>query len=114
MQGYINHGLINYNPKFFWMLGRSNGYKLVDADVALLDGDYELPRDIVDLVSTFRPDIRTRWQRYRAADSMVLTIFQKVFDTPYVAPIDVPTGTKTDDRALQERYWSVFKPNAFG
>ena len=26
-QGYMNHGLVNYNPKFFWMLARSNGYK---------------------------------------------------------------------------------------
>jgi hypothetical protein len=114
MQGMINHGLVNYNPKFFWMLGRSNGYKLVDADVSFADSDYELPQNIVDLLSTFRPDIRTRRQRYRVADSMVLTIFQKVFDSPYVAPLDVPTGTKTDNRALQERYWSVFKPNAFG
>src|SRR6266511_2933646 len=22
-QGYMNHGLVNYNPKFFWMLARS-------------------------------------------------------------------------------------------
>src|SRR4051812_623146 len=25
-QGMLNHGLINYNFKFFWMLARSNGY----------------------------------------------------------------------------------------
>ena len=24
--GTPNHGLVSYNPKFFWMLGRSNGY----------------------------------------------------------------------------------------
>src|SRR3990167_11107616 len=28
-QGMFNHGLINYNPKFFWMLARSNGYEWV-------------------------------------------------------------------------------------
>ena len=26
-QGMFCHGLVNYNPKFFWMLARSNGYK---------------------------------------------------------------------------------------
>jgi hypothetical protein len=26
-QGLFMHGLVNYNPKFFWMLARSNGYK---------------------------------------------------------------------------------------
>ena len=24
----LNHGLINYNPKFFWMLCRSNAYRI--------------------------------------------------------------------------------------
>jgi methyltransferase family protein len=27
--GQFNHGLVNYNPKFFWMLARSNGYRLL-------------------------------------------------------------------------------------
>lgn len=31
-QGMLNHGLVNYNLKFFWMLGRSNGYNFVFAD----------------------------------------------------------------------------------
>jgi hypothetical protein len=29
------------------------------------------------------------------------------------APIDVDTGTRTENPVLEERYWSVFKPNAF-
>ena len=31
-QGMFNHGFVNYNFKFFWMLARSNGYKFVHAD----------------------------------------------------------------------------------
>src|SRR5580692_573975 len=31
-QGMFNHGLINYNLKFFWMLSRSNGYGWLDMD----------------------------------------------------------------------------------
>jgi hypothetical protein len=113
MQGMFNHGLVNYNPKFFWMLARSNGYKLIDLDVSGSDFYYELPDNIVDSVSTFRPDIRARRTSYRAADTMLLAVLQKTFDTPYVAPLDVPTGTHTDNKKLEERYWSVLKPDAW-
>src|SRR5205085_2282669 len=36
-QGMFNHGLVNYNPKFFWMLARSNGYKFLASQ--FLGGD---------------------------------------------------------------------------
>jgi hypothetical protein len=41
----------------------------------------------------------------------VVVALQKVFDTPFVAPLDVPTGTTTEHAALRERYWSVLKPD---
>jgi hypothetical protein len=113
MQGMLNHGLVNYNPKFFWMLARSNGYKFLDIDIFGSTSYYELPQNIVEAISPFRPDIGGRSSAYRAADTMLLIVMQKVFDTPYVAPIDVNTGTRTDNKVLEERYWSVFRPNAF-
>lgn len=112
MQGMFNHGLINYNPKFFWMLARSNGYKLIDLDVTFTNTYYELPDNIVDSVSAFRPDIGRR-NRLRAADTMLLVLLQKTFDTPYVPPLDVATGTRTTNKVLEERYWSVLKPDAW-
>jgi len=42
--------------------------------------------------------------------SLVVAL-QKVFDTPFVAPLDVPTGTTTEHAGLRERYWSVLKPD---
>jgi len=39
-------------------------------------------------------------------------VMQKEFDMAYVAPLDVNTGTRTDNKMLQERYWTVFKPDA--
>jgi hypothetical protein len=113
MQGMLNHGLVNYNPKFFWMLARSNGYRLVYMDVIARTSYYALPENIAASVSPFEPDIDVRRHAYRAADMGIVTVLQKVFDTPYVAPIDVQTGTRTDDKVLEERYWSVFKPDAF-
>jgi SAM-dependent methyltransferase len=113
MQGMLNHGLVNYNPKFFWMLARSNGYRLLYMNVAAGTSYYTLPDNIADSVSPFEPDIEVRRHDLRVADTLVVAILQKVFDTPYVAPIDVQTGTRTDNKVLEERYWSVFKPNAF-
>ena len=41
----------------------------------------------------------------------MVVALQKVFDTPFVAPLDVPTGTTTEHATLRERYWSVLKPD---
>jgi hypothetical protein len=32
LQGHLRHGLFNYNPKFFWMLARSNAYREIYVD----------------------------------------------------------------------------------
>jgi hypothetical protein len=113
MQGMLNHGLVNYNPKFFWMLARSNGYRVVYMNVNAATSYYSLPKNIVGSVSPFEPDIEKRRHAYRVADMDLVAVLQKVFDIPYVAPIDVETGTRTNNKVLEQRYWSVFKPNAF-
>lgn len=125
MQGMLNHGLVNYNPKFFWMLARSNGYRVVYMNVisaqrirwwwpfVLHQVRYGFPDNIAAAISPFEPDIDDRRAGFRVADMNLIAVLQKVFDTPYVAPIDVPTGARVDDSRLKERYWSVFKPNAF-
>jgi hypothetical protein len=41
----------------------------------------------------------------------IVVALQKVFDTPFVAPLDVPTGATTDHASLRDRYWSVFNPD---
>src|SRR5579864_6274463 len=38
---------------------------------------------------------------------------QKVFKIPFVAPLDVMTGTRTTNEALAARYWTVFTPDPF-
>jgi len=112
-QGYFNHGLVNYNPKFFWMLARSNGYKFLSADFRTSDASYGLPQNIIDHVQGFDASIASRSENYRAVDASVFVVMQKVFDIPFVPPIDVPTGTKTNITALEERYWTVFQEGAF-
>jgi hypothetical protein len=95
------------------MLARSNGYKWIYANYIGLPPHYELPQNIVDSILPHAPEILQCRKDHLVTDSMLTIIMQKVFATPYVAPLDVATGTKTTNKTLENRYWSVFKENAF-
>jgi hypothetical protein len=112
-QGYLNHGLMNYNLKFFWMLARSNGYKWIYSDFTLSGDSYGMPENILDDVRVFENDIDQRVKSYAAVDCGIIVAMQKVFDIAFVPPIDIPTGTIVTDKNLKRRYWTVFNPNAF-
>ena len=112
-QGYLNHGLVNYNLKFFWMLARSNGYKWIYNDFTFSNEKYSLPENIRDSVRVFENNIDQRTQDYDALDCGIVVAMQKVFDIEFVPPIDIPTGTVVTDKNLKRRYWTVFNPNAF-
>lgn len=112
-QGLFNHGLVNYNPKFFWMLARSNGYRVLHADFWHADRSECLPRNVLDHVESFVPDAGERLASYTATDCMLLFVLKKSHAIDFVAPLDVATGTQTDNAMLQDRYWTVFVPGAF-
>jgi hypothetical protein len=111
--GMLNHGLVNYNPKFFWMLARGNGYRFIQADYGQSLEPYALPDNIVNFLGSIDPASIERTSKYQVADAGLSVVMQKAFDIPYVPPIDVATGTQTDIEALKQRYWTVFKPNVF-
>lgn len=112
-QGMINHGLINYNPKFFWMLARSNGYKWVYSDYTTSTAYYDLPENIVDCMLPYNPSIVSQKKEYHLADCGLVVVMQKTYDSPYVPALDVPTGANPTNKTLAKRYWSVFQPDAF-
>jgi hypothetical protein len=112
-QGYMNHGLVNYNMKFFWMLARSNGYKWVYSDFTLSNKQYCLPGNILDDVGKFENNINERTNDYLTMDCGIVIALQKIVDIDFVPPIDVPTGSAVTDKNLKRRYWTVFNPNAF-
>jgi hypothetical protein len=112
-QGMFNHGLVNYNPKFFRMLERSNGYRLLHMNFISSESAYTLPQNIQDDVIAYHPHAARRLGDYKASDCAVVVALKKRFDLPFVAPIDVPTGTNAHDKLLEDRYWTVFKPIAF-
>jgi SAM-dependent methyltransferase len=109
-QGLVNHGLLKYNPKWFWMLARSNDYRWLDFDYASLGHITDLPDNVVDAIAAHRPDIAERKTQYKVVDGALWVTFQKVRDIEFIPPLDVNTGTKTANAALIERYWTVFAP----
>jgi hypothetical protein len=112
-QGYFNHGLVNYNPKFFWMLARSNGYIRLHSDFDFSRSAGGLPHDIIEDTSMFISEFAERANSYRAADACLRIVFLKHQDRAYVAPLDVDTGSQTEHAILKQRYWPVFEPDAF-
>jgi hypothetical protein len=110
LQGNFNHGLVNYNPKFFWMLARSNGYRWLHVDYHR-GTPGPLPQNILDSGKQYYPDLMERFSGYVAEDCGQVMVLQKLTNNPYVAPIDVNNGAKAPNRKLEQRYWTVFRPD---
>ncbi len=112
VQGMVNHGLINYNFKFFWMLARSNGYKIIHADFMPEKNQSDLPDNIAEFLISSRLAGQPAPLDYKVRDAGMLLAMQKSFDIAFVPPLDVDTGMSTDFAPLKERYWTVFDPEA--
>jgi hypothetical protein len=110
-QGSFNHGLINYNLKFFWLLARSNEYKFLYARYDKSE-PYEFPKNIVEFVGSLDGVIHPATFAHPVADCGIAVVLQKRLTIPFVPPLDVDTGTQTDNEALRKRYWTVFDPDA--
>lgn len=109
-QGSFNHGLVNYSPKFFWMLSRSNDYQWLHFDYATSGNSYPVPTNLIEAVVPFAPDIIERMRNTTVMNAGLLVALKKRDNRPYVPPIDVPMGVRTSDRKLLERYPTVFSP----
>jgi SAM-dependent methyltransferase len=113
-QGYITHGLMNYDPKFFWMLARSNGYKWLFMDFeAYPQSSYKMPDSVPSMIRPFANDVDARLAGYDVVDCALGIALQKVVNIPFVPPLDAPTGLVTEDRHLKRRYWTVVQYDKF-
>ncbi len=109
--GMLNHGLVNYNPKFFWYLARSNDYKWLYMSFYYGGNSYPIPENILDFNRNYAPQARAALRQHDISDYAILVAFKKTLDIPFVPPIDVNTGTRSSDPALNRRYWTVLQPN---
>jgi hypothetical protein len=111
MGGMFSHGLMSYNPNFFWALSRANGYKIVFMTLGVSAESQPFPDEIMSEISRNDPSLPARFADHRSTECAVIVALLKQYDAPFVPPLDVP-GTATTDRAeLKARYWSVFRPD---
>jgi hypothetical protein len=105
-QGQTNHGLVNYNLKFFWMLARSNDYEWLHVDYLVSGERQTLREDIVEEVTRFTPSFSKVGPQVTLRDHSMIIVLRKQWDWDYVAPLDVPGGKAVAtvvDRLLERR-----------
>ncbi len=81
--GYVNHGLINYTPKFFWMLCRSNDYALTSMKIHVQGEKEYLNQDILASVHCDKS-----LDEFSHQDSCLIVLLQKVHAADFVPPVD--------------------------
>ncbi len=111
-EGLFTHGLVKYDPKFFWMLSRSNGYKWLDFDLRISESRIGIGSDVISELRKFQGGADSPVDSYRVADGTLFVILQKLYDMDFVPPLDVPNGARVS-RQFAENYWTVFEPQRF-
>lgn len=110
-QGHLTHGLFNYDPKFFWLLGRANGYRWLAMDFEVDNNrPRTVPAEIPANIRPFAADVDARLENYMVKDAAVAAGLQKLVDMEFVPPLDVPQPFTAEDEAMRQRYWSVIEP----
>jgi hypothetical protein len=79
--GLFEHGLFNYNPKFFWFLSVANGYRIVSMRAAVEDLLTQVP-------VSFERDVEFVPSRPSAQDACLQVLFQKTDDRPFAGLTD--------------------------
>jgi len=89
-QGHLNHGLFNYNAKFFWMLCRSNGNKVIYMGFeGQPDDRQDAPRDVTDFMRGF-DSLGADAAKMKFSEIALSVAPQKPFAHDYVSAPDVP------------------------
>jgi hypothetical protein len=108
-QGFFNHGLVNYNPKYFWKLAASNDYGWLYFDYRPAHVPERMPENIAEEIARFNPELAGNLPVYEVPEAAVVVALKKRRSAPYVAAIDVSVGAMTDNRDLLRRYPTIFK-----
>lgn len=100
-QGYFNHGLVNYNPKFFWALAKANDYKWLSLSLSK-GAPVTLPDNILGQLP---PGSATQFAHYAVPDCGMMVVMQKHHaPRAFVAPLDGYGGAAPLNTVLMQRY----------
>jgi len=87
--GMLTHGVVSYNPQFFWLLCRFNNYDVFDLTIAHA-GDAPVSSDVVQSNTQFARSRHALRVPLTVPIFVVTAMLQKQSDQPYVTPLDVP------------------------
>ena len=85
-QGYQTHGLVNYTPKFFWMLCRSNEYEFLDFSIQYGEPKDDLHPDIIQSIQQTGNRVPT--EKFVSTTSGIRTLLRKKKSAGFVPPFD--------------------------
>ena len=104
-QGYQTHGLINYTPKFFWMLCRSNNYEFLDFSIQAGATNETLHPDILLSIQ----QTKNKWENtnFQTTTSGIRVLLRKKNTNNFVPPFDGHVEGALNKTPL--RYNEIFK-----
>jgi len=80
--GEFEHGIINYNAKFWWALQEANGYERLKFS-AWIDGESrQVPDSFSDTITDYRPS------DWRAPAGWMNLLFRKISERPFAGLVD--------------------------
>ena len=85
-QGYQTHGLVNYTPKFFWMLCRSNEYEFLDFSIQYGEPEENIHPDIIQSIQLTGNRVPT--EKFVSTTSGIRTLLRKKKSSGFVPPFD--------------------------
>ena len=113
--GYHDHGLVNYNMKFFTLLARVNNYRLIDAYFSMGNENDGLQRSIVKLLNQKKDFVppekqKAEWIKanFKSVDAGIRIFFQKQKEAAFCVPVDVPSTrgfSVNQNGSLKQKSW---------
>jgi hypothetical protein len=87
--GMLTHGVVSYNPQFFWLLCRDNNYEVMDLTIAHA-ADAPISNDVLVSNTQFAHSRKPVQTRLAIPIFMITAILQKKKPQDFVTPLDVP------------------------
>ena len=110
--GFLDHGLVNYTPKFFWRLARANGYRVTAFRyIGNPSEKQRIPAPIRDYFMSLDAEFEAKEPQMAYPNMSLLVGLQKQFDIDFVPPIDLADDAEAPPGDVRDRYWTQFNEN---
>ncbi len=103
--GQVNHGLFNYQPKFFTTLIRANGYQPLYIG---LSGIFDSGTGIDHFHDVTKAENGPAWEGKHVGCAEMFVVFKKMKNAPFKPPVDAfyidnrPSGFPSVDEIADE------------